>query len=327
MPEVNPQNDTISPRWKLAPQQLIRDFGILLAFMVLIIILSSANSNFLDYNNIINILRQVSINGLLAIGMTYVILAGGIDLSVGSVVAFSGVVAASLVTGDVNTPVFLAVIIGTLAGTILGFINGLIIARFNVAPFVATLAMMSIARGLTMVYSNGSPIGRLSAEFKYIGGERILGIPIPVIILLSVFIIAYLILIKTKFGRYIYAVGGNETSALVSGINVNRVKIGVYTISGMLAGLAGVILAARVSAGLPQAGTAYELDAIAAVVIGGTSLAGGRGRLWGTLIGVLIIGVLNNGLDLLNVSSYYQMIVKGVIIVIAVMFDSKINKS
>lgn len=327
MPQVNTENNLLSTKWKLTLQRLIKDFGILFAFIILIILLSSANPNFLGYNNIINIIRQVSINGLLAIGMTYVILAGGIDLSVGSIIAFTGVVSASLVTGDANTPVLVAVAVGTLAGTLLGFINGVIISRFNVAPFVATLAMMSIARGLTMVYSNGSPIGGLSDGFKNIGGGRILGIPIPVIILLLIFAIAYIILIKTKFGRYVYAVGGNETSARVSGIKVSRVKIGVYTISGMLAGLAGVILAARVSAGLPQAGTAYELDAIAAVVIGGTSLAGGRGRLWGTMIGVLIIGVLNNGLDLLNVSSYYQMIVKGVIIVIAVLFDSRFNKS
>ncbi|WP_138420502.1 ABC transporter permease [Aquibacillus sediminis] len=308
------------------PKQFLRDFGIIFAFLLLIVVLSSLNSNFLEYNNIINVVRQVAINGLLAIGMTYVILTGGIDLSVGSILAFSGVVSASLVTGDSELPVLLAVLVGIMAGSILGFINGFIIARFNVAAFVATLAMMSIARGLTMVYSNGNPISGLSDGFKFIGGGELIGIPIPVIILFIVFVLGAFILQKTRFGRYVYAVGGNETSARVSGIKVNRVKIAVYTISGMLSGLAGVVLSARVTAGLPQAGTAYELDAIAAVVIGGTSLVGGRGRLWGTIIGVLIIGVLSNGLDLLNVSSYFQMIVKGIIIIAAVLFDSKVNK-
>lgn len=317
----------ISRKINVTPRQIIRDFGIVFALIFLMIVLSVLNSNFLSYNNIMNIVLQGSINGLLAIGMTYVVLTGGIDLSVGSIVAFSGVVSAGMVTGDSGMPVLAAVAVGVLAGGALGFVNGFVISKLNVAPFVATLAMMTIARGLTMVYSNGNPISGLSKEFKFLGGGEILGIPVPVIILILAFIICAVVLQKTRFGRYIYAIGGNETAAHVSGIKINRAKIAVYTICGLLSGLAGVILSARVSAGLPLAGTSYELDAIAAVVIGGTSLAGGRGRLWGTLIGVLIIGVLGNGLDLLNVSSYYQMIVKGIIIVAAVLFDSKMNKS
>lgn len=320
------QEDEPNRKYNLSLNQILRDFGIIAAFLLLIIVMTILNSGFIDYSNIMNLVRQASINGLLAIGMTFVIITGGIDLSVGSIVAFSGVISAGLVTGEDPSSAIVALSVGVLAGGLLGLINGFLVARFNVAPFIATLAMMSIARGLTMVYSNGNPISGLSDSFIFLGGGEFLGIPIPIFILIISFIMGAILLNKTAFGRHVFAVGGNESASLISGVKVNRVKVAVYTISGLLAGLAGVILSARVSAGLPQAGTAYELDAIAAVVIGGTSLAGGRGRLWGTLIGVLIIGVLSNGMDLLNVSSYYQMIVKGVIIVAAVLFDSKVNK-
>lgn len=322
--KINSEN--AAPRQNIEKLRIfMSEYGILIALLFIITILSTISPVFLTFTNIINVLRQISINGLLAIGATFVILTKGIDLSVGSIVAFSGVVAASLAQNGAYPPM-VAITGGILAGLVLGIMNGFVIAKWHVAPFIVTLGMMSSARGLTFVYSDGRPIPNLSEGFQIIGNGNILNIPIPVILLFVVFSICAVLLYRTKFGRYVYAVGGNEESAIISGVNVKRIKILVYSISGMLAGLAGVILTARVTSGLPQSGVSYELDAIAAVVIGGTSLAGGKGRLWGTLVGVLLIGVLNNGLDLLNVSSYYQLIVKGLIIVIAVLIDSQANK-
>jgi ribose/xylose/arabinose/galactoside ABC-type transport system permease subunit len=303
----------------------LSEYGILIALVFIVIALSVISPVFLTVDNILNVFRQISINGLLAIGATFVILTRGIDLSVGSIVAFSGVVAASFAK-DGAYPLSVAVCVGLLAGLVLGVVNGYAVARWHVAPFIVTLGMMSAARGLTFVYSNGRPIPGLSDQFQVIGNGSFLGIPNPVILLFAVFVISSVILYRTKIGRYIYAIGGNEESAIISGVNVRKVKIFVYSISGLLAGLAGVVLTSRVTSGLPQAGQSYELDAIAAVVIGGTSLSGGKGRLWGTLVGALLIGVINNGLDLLNVSSYYQLIVKGLIIVFAVMIDVRTNK-
>ena len=298
------------------------EYGILVALGVLVIVLTILSPNFLTSSNMLNLFRQVSLNVILAIGMTFVILTKGIDLSVGSVLAFSGIVAATLAKGqDANT--FIAILAGLGVGLVLGAINGTIIAKGKVAPFIATLGMMAAARGFTYIFSNGRPVSGLSSSFLNIGAGAFLGIPIPVWIIIIVFVIGSIVLYKTQFGRYVYAVGGNENASKTSGINVNKTLIAVYSISGLLAGLTGVILSSRVSAGLPQAGVSYELDAIAAVVIGGTSLAGGRGRLWGTLVGALIIGVLNNGLDLLGVSSYWQQVVKGAIIVIAVLVDRR----
>jgi ribose/xylose/arabinose/galactoside ABC-type transport system permease subunit len=306
-------------------KETFSEYGVLFALILIFVALSLISPAFLSVDNILNVLRQTSINGLLAMGVTFVILTKGIDLSVGSIVAFSGVIAASLAQ-DGSMPIFVVILLGLIAGVLIGLVNGLVVARWNVAPFIVTLGMMSAARGITFVYSDGRPIPGLSQQFQFIGNGTFLGIPIPVIILLVVFIICSLLLNRTKIGRHVYAVGGNEESALISGVNVKKVKIFVYSISGLLAGLAGVILTSRVTSGLPQAGQAYELDAIAAVVIGGTSLSGGKGRLWGTLVGALLIGILNNGLDLLSVSAYYQLIIKGLIIVIAVMADAKPNK-
>ncbi|MFD0714585.1 ABC transporter permease [Paenibacillus sp. GCM10027626] len=297
------------------------EYGIIAAMAVLVITLTILSPNFLSSSNMLNLFKQVSINVILAMGMTFVILTKGIDLSVGSVLAFSGIVAASLATGDGNT--FLAVLAGLGAGLVLGAINGVIVAKGKVAPFIATLGMMAAARGFTYIYSDGRPISDLAPGYLSIASGSFLGIPIPVWIILIVFALCTVLLYNTKFGRYVFAVGGNENAAKTSGIGVSKTLIAVYCISGLLAGLAGVILSSRVSAGLPQSGVSYELDAIAAVVIGGTSLAGGRGRLWGTLVGALIIGILNNGLDLLGVSSYWQQVVKGAIIVIAVLVDRK----
>lgn len=286
------------------------------------VILSIISSNFLTPENLLNVLRQVAINGILAIGMTVVCLTGGIDLSVGSIVAFSGIIAAGLLR-DKNYPVIVIVLIALIIGGLLGLYNGYFVAYWNAAPFVVTLSMMTIARGMTYVYSQGRPISNLPTEFLAIGKGSILGIPAPTLILIAVFILAGLMLSKLKFGRYVYAVGGNENAAMVSGINVKKVKLMVYVLSGIACGIAAIILTARVSAGLPQAGESYELDAIAATVIGGTSLSGGRGRLWGTIVGAILLGIVNNGLDLMNVSSFYQQIVKGLIILGAILIDSK----
>ena len=290
-------------------------------FVLLCVVLTFANPFFLTEQNISNVLRQTSINGILAIGMTYVILTGGIDLSVGSVLAFSSMVAASLVSGERPQGVFVAVMAGLGTGAALGMVNGLLVSRFGVPPFVATLGMLSVARGLTFIYTDGTPIPNLSPAFRTIGQGFVGPIPVPVFIFAGVALLFWWVLKYTTFGRYIYAVGGNERSARTSGVNTRGVLFGAYIIAGSLAGLAGLILTARTTSALPQAGVSYELDAIAAVVIGGTSLSGGTGSVLGTVIGALIIGVINNGLDLLGVSSYYQQVIKGVIIITAVLLD------
>ncbi|GEN23511.1 ABC transporter permease [Halomonas cupida] len=299
----------------------LSDYGIIVAFIVLCVILSVVSPYFLGVNNLLNVLRQVSINGVLAIGMTFVILTRGIDLSVGSMMAFAAMVAASFAVVDSGMPLIVPLTLGLAAGLALGCVNGVMVARFAIPPFVMTLGMLSMARGLTYIYSDGMPISSLSPSFLWLGQGMVVGIPVPVILFAAVFMLAWFTLRYTTFGRYVYAVGGNPTAARLSGIKVSRITFSVYAISGLLCGLAGLMIAARTSAALPQAGVAYELDAIAAVVIGGTSLAGGKGRIVGTLFGVLIIGVINNGLDLLGVSSFYQQLVKGAIIVVAVMLD------
>ncbi|SES92213.1 ABC transporter permease [Thorsellia anophelis] len=308
-------------------KDILKKNGIVLAFLIICILLSFLSPYFMDWGNWTNILRQASINGILAIGMTYVILTGGIDLSVGSILACSGIVTGSLVTGNSDMSIPLAIACGIGVGTALGSINGLLISRFSVPPFVATLGMLSAARGLTKIYNDGKPYSGFIPEFKFIGQGHILNIPIPVIVLIIAIIVFGFILKYTIFGRYIYAVGGNIRSAKTSGIRTRTVIFSTYLISGALAGLAGVLLTARTTAAVPQAGESYELDAIAAVVIGGTSLKGGRGSLIGTVFGVLIISVINNGLDLMGVSSYYQQVVKGLIIVVAVLLDGTRKES
>ncbi len=308
-------------------------YGILMALVLVCVILSFLSEFFLTQRNITNVLRQASVNGILAIGMTFVILTRGIDLSVGSVAALAGVVAASLATtsttaGVDGAPHAVAIALGAgiLAGIAAGWVNGVLVAYFNVPAFVTTLGMLSAARGLTLLYSGGRPVPSLTPEFRFIGTGDILGIPMPIILFGLVFLLAYLVLSATRFGRHVYAAGGNPHAARVSGINVKRVRMLVYIISGGLAGLAGMVLAARTGSALPQAGVAFELDAIAAVVIGGTSLSGGVGRVSGTLLGALLISVVNNGLDLMGVQSFYQQIVKGMLIVGAVMLDQARHK-
>ncbi|MFT3704077.1 MAG: ribose ABC transporter permease [Agriterribacter sp.] len=300
-------------------------YGIFIAFIVLCVVLSIATPNFFTAQNILIVLRQVSINGILAIGVTIVIIAGGIDLSLGSVIALTGVVAASFAHPG-TYPLIVPLVLALLTGICIGVINGLTITIGKVAPFIVTLGMMTIARGLALVLSNGRPVTNLSPGFNFIGGGDLLGVPVPILLFVLVIIKASVILKYTRIGRYIYAVGGNENAAKASGIRVSWVKIFAYIMCSGLAGLAGIVLASRITTGQPNAGIAYELDAIAAVVIGGTSLLGGRGSIAGTVIGVLIIGVINNGLDLLNVTSYYQQIIKGVIIVGAVLLDRSNRK-
>ncbi|MFM1654662.1 ABC transporter permease [Brevibacillus sp. B_LB10_24] len=299
--------------------------GPFVGLALIVIVLSVVSDNFLTVSNIFNVLRQISINALIAFGMTFVILTGGIDLSVGSILALSGAITAGLMAGGMDT--WLSVLIGLLAGAVMGSINGILISKGKVAPFIATLATMTLFRGLTMVYTSGKPITGLHDGFGMLGKGFFLEIPMPVIWMLISFAILYFVLKHTTFGRHVYALGSNEEATRLSGIKTDRVKILVYTISGLFAALSGAILTSRLNSAQPTAGTSYELDAIAAVVLGGTSLSGGKGWIFGTLIGAMIIGVLDNGLNLLNVSSFYQLVVKGGVILIAVLLDrSKSNK-
>ncbi|EIU7611402.1 ribose ABC transporter permease [Vibrio vulnificus] len=308
----------ISKEWLIEQKSLI-------ALLFLIVVVSFLNPNFFTVDNILNILRQTSVNAIIAVGMTLVILTAGIDLSVGSVLALCGAFAASLVAMEV--PVLIAVPTALLAGAALGAISGVIIAKGKVQAFIATLVTMTLLRGVTMVYTDGRPISTgftdTADAFAWFGTGYALGIPVPVWLMIIVFAAAWYLLNHTRFGRYVYALGGNESATRLSGINVDKVKIGVYAICGLLAALAGIIVTSRLSSAQPTAGMGYELDAIAAVVLGGTSLMGGKGRIMGTLIGALIIGFLNNALNLLDVSSYYQMIAKAAVILLAVMVDNK----
>jgi ribose transport system permease protein len=297
----------------------------LIGLLILMALVSLASPNFLSVDNLLNILRQTSINAIIAMGMTFVILTAGIDLSVGSILALAGAICATMIAADM--PLIFALVTTVMIGAALGATGGAVVSFFGVQPFIATLVAMTMIRGATLVYSGGRPISTgdfdVAEAFFQWGGGYIVGIPVPVIIAFVVFVLCWFVLNHTKMGRYVYAIGGNEQVARLAGINVSRVKVGVYAISGALAAIAGIILTARLESAQPTAGLAYELDAIAAVVLGGTSLMGGRGRISGTLIGALIIGVLNNALNIMDVSSYYQMIAKGAVILLAVAVDSR----
>ena len=315
---------------------VFKTFGIAGVFILICVFFSISNDFFLTWDNWVNLLRQSAINAVLSIGATYVILAGGIDLSVGSIMAISGMVAGSLITtssmqagliaGALPPDSFLhsigiAIFAGLATGVVLGGVNGFLVARLRLPPFVTTLGMLSMARGMTLIYSDGRPVSDLPDRFVWIGAGGMWGVPTPVVIVAGVLLVAWVVLRFTPFGRYVYAVGGSERAAKTSGVSTRLVMAMTYVISGALAGLAGLLLTARTTAALPQAGAGYELDAIAAVVIGGTSLSGGRGTLFGTLVGALIIATINNGMDLMGVSSYYQQLLKGAIIVMAVAVD------
>ena len=296
------------------------NIGILLGFVVMCIVLSILSPAFLTQANILNVLRQVSTNANLAFGMTFAIIICGIDLSVGSILAVSGTVTAGLIALQ-HVPVPIAVIIGLLLGTALGFFNGFVIAKTGIPPFIVTLAMFNIARGAAYVYTGGMPIRTMDPQFTTIGTGYLGPIPLPIIYTLVFFIFVSLLLNKTKFGRHVYAVGGNREAAKFSGINIKKVEIGVYTLIGFLSAFSGIVLCARMYSGQPTVGVGFELDAIAAVVLGGTSMLGGIGKMGGTFIGVLVIGVLNNGLNLLNINSFWQLIAKGAVILLAVYMD------
>ena len=293
-----------------------------IALIILMAVITIINSNFLTANNLLNLLLQVTSNALIAFGMTFVILTGGIDLSVGSILALSSALTAGLLGSGM--PVTLAILISLILGCILGMMNGLLISYGKLAPFIVTLATMTIFRGATLVYTNGNPITKGLSDtflFQFLGQGYIVGIPFPVIIMFIVFIVLYVLIHKTAFGKSVYAIGGNEKAAYISGVKLNKVKIIIYSISGIMASISGLIITSRLSSAQPTAGASYEMDAIAAVVLGGTSLSGGKGRILGTLIGALIIGVLNNGLNIIGVSAFWQQVVKGVVILIAVLID------
>lgn len=300
----------------------------LITLLVLILIVSCLSDNFFTLNNIFNILQQTSINAIIAVGMTLVILTSGIDLAVGSIFALAGAVTASIIGADISP--FIAICAALILSAILGAFSGVIIAKGKLQAFIATLVMMLILRGTTQVYTKGSPISTGTNDnseiFEWIAFGRVFGIPVPIIIMIIVFAAAWYLLKYTRLGRYIYALGGNESATQLSGINVDKVKIIVYAMSGLLCAVASTIEVSRLSSAQPTAGTGYEMDAIAAVVLGGTSMSGGRGKIIGTLIGALILGFLNNGLNMLGVDAYYQMIVKGVVILLAVLVDKKTNK-
>ncbi|MGI6778829.1 MAG: ABC transporter permease [Acetivibrionales bacterium] len=296
------------------------NMGILIGFFAICVFLTIISPVFITQKNILNVLRQVSTNLYIAFGMTIIIILGGIDLSVGSVVALSGVVTGGLIAFN-GFPVYSAIMMGVLSGLIIGFINGFILSKTTIPPFIVTLATMNIARGAAYVYTGGQPIRVMSDHFNFIGAGYIGQLPVPIIYLVILLLVCFVIMYKTKLGRYIYAVGGNRQAAQFSGIKVNRVIFFAYIFAGFLASVSGIVLASRMFSGQPTAGQGAEMDAIAAVVLGGTSMSGGVGKIGGTVIGGLVIGVLNNGLNLLRVSSFWQYIVKGLVILIAVYTD------
>ena len=304
------------------------NLGIIVAFLVLCVFLSvfpKTSGSFFTRQNIFNVLRQISTNLFLACGMTMVIILGGIDLSVGSIIALSGCISAGCVA-RYNLPLPIALLMGLLVGLLVGMFNGAVISKTTIPAFLVTLATMNIAKGLAYVYTGGSPVRVVTKEWQFLGAGYVGIFPTPVVILVIVLIITAIIMNKTKMGRHMYAVGGNQQAAEFSGIKVEKVKFFVHAFSGLMAGLAGIVLASRMYSGQPTAGDGAEMDAIAAVVVGGTSMAGGSGKIGGTIIGGLIIGVLNNGLNLLNVNSFWQYVVKGVVILLAVFLDYFRNK-
>lgn len=308
---------------KLDAKKIFQEFGILIAFVALVCVLMAISPNaFARPTNFINILKQASVNGILAMGMMFVIISGGIDLSVGSTVALSGVVAA-LFSHPGEHPLWMSIVLAVLVGLAVGIFNGVGVAYGGIPPFIVTLGTMTAVRGLALIVSGGTPVYNVSPEFEKLAAGFIGPVPYLAVYYLIIAAICAFVLNKTVFGRRVYAVGGNEIAASVSGINVKLQKIGVYAINGALAGLCGLILASRTVSGSPTAGQAYEMDAITAVIIGGVSMSGGSGKWYGTVIGALFIAVMGNGLDILNVSSNYQQLIKGAIIILAVLFDIK----
>lgn len=296
----------------------------LIGLVAVCLVMIATTENFLSTDNFLNIARQVSINAIIAVGMTCAILSGGIDLAVGAVMALSGTLMAGLMVAGV--PPAAAIAIGLCVGALFGVFNGFFIAYADMPPIIVTLATMGIARGLALIYTGGYPIDGLPESFAFFGRGSVLGIQTPVLIMLLVFLLAYLLLNQTPIGRYIYAIGGNEEATRLSGVRVSRYKLMVYALSGLTAALAGLVLSSRLMSGQPNSGVSFELDAIAAVVMGGTSISGGRGSIIGTLIGAVMLGVLNNGLNMMGVSPYVQNIIKGLIILFAIYISRERRK-
>ncbi|MBR8297906.1 ABC transporter permease [Burkholderia cenocepacia] len=308
--------DAPPPRAMWAQLRRSTLFYPLVGLIVVCIAMMIASPSFLSAANLENVLRQVSINAIIAVGMTCVILTGGIDLSVGSVMALSGTLAAGLMVAGVNAVAALA--IGIAVGLGFGFLNGVFVAFAGMPPIIVTLATMGIARGLALIYTGGYPIDGLPDWVAFFGSGKVLGIQAPVLIMLVVYAIAWLLLDRMPFGRYVYAIGGNEQATRLTGVRVARVKLIVYTLAGLTSALAAIVLTGRLMSGQPNAGVGFELDAIAAVVMGGTSISGGRGAILGTLVGALLLGVLNNGLNMIGVNPYVQNVIKGGIILLAI---------
>lgn len=306
--------------FKKFKNSLGKELGALTGLVLLGLIMTFATPYFLTVTNLMNILRQSSLIAIAAAGMTFVIITGGIDLSVGSVLSLSSCLTAGMMV-SLGWNVWLSILLGLLIGTLLGVLNGVLITRVPLPPFISTLGMMGVARGLSFVYTDGAPIYGLPESFKYLGAGMIGPIPFPAILMVIIYIISYFLLNKTKIGRYAYAVGGNEEAAVLSGIDTKKYKTIVYALTGLFAAVSGMILAGRLDAATSVAGDGFELDVIAAVVIGGTSLSGGRGKIIGSLIGALIMGVVRNGLNLLLVSSHWQRVILGLIILLAVTVD------
>ena len=301
-----------------------RQFGTLAGLIGLCAVLWILTPHFLTVSNLLNVAQQTSINAIIAVGLTFVIISGGIDLSVGSLVAFSGVVLASLLQRAAPFPVALAASLGV--GLAAGIVNGILITLGRLPPFIATLGMMSVARGAALLYTDGRPISGFPDSFRWLATGEVLFVPTPVVLMILVYAVAHFVLRRTKFGRYTFAIGGNEEAALLSGVRVRLYKTLVYGTGGLLSALAAAVLSARLNSAQPIAGINYELDAIAATVIGGTSLMGGQGSVIGTLIGALIMGVLRNGLNLLGVSSFIQQVVIGAVIILAVLMDTAFKR-
>lgn len=314
-----------NPKAKMSAKQIVATYGSLIGLVLMIIIMTSINGSFLSPTNIRNILRVASINGLLAVGMTFVVLTGGIDLSVGAIMGCAGMFSAYFAQTSMSYPWYVGMLVGLGIGLAVGLFNGICVSYLRVPAFVGTLGSMSIAKGLTFLITNAKPIPSLNATFKLIGGGSLDAsgwIPIPVVIMVVVLAVCFVVLYMTRYGRYIFAVGGNLNAAHVSGIDTRKIICSVYVIAGVLAALAGIIMTARVTSGVTSTGDGYETNAIAMVVIGGTSLAGGKGRLWGTIVGILLLQCLTTGLDMLGINAFIQLIVKGFVVIGAVMLDS-----
>ncbi|MEJ2559132.1 MAG: ribose ABC transporter permease [Anaerolineae bacterium] len=302
------------------PAEVLRRFSVFIILLVICLIFAIGSGDFLTASNLLNVALQTSIIAIVAIGMTFTILTAGIDLSVGSLMALCGALAAGLAVRQ-GLGTYGGIGLALLAGVVLGAVNGLLIVKGGIPPFVATLAMMAVGRGLTLVYTQGRPIAGLEKNFIFWGTGRLLSIPMPVILMVILAFIAFVVLRYTRFGLYVYATGGNEETTRLAGVSPDRIKLAVYVISGFTATLGGVLLTARLWSAQPNAAVGWELDAIAAPVLGGTSLFGGVGGIGGTLVGAFIIGVLSNGLNLMGVSSYYQQVIKGAVFILAVMLD------